>query len=41
MRFGFVVHPLTPLQQRLLGLRSGDLRLLTGRGPGQKPRRRR
>lgn len=39
MRFGFVVHPLTPLQQRLLGLRSGDLALLAGRPSRRAPAR--
>lgn len=27
MRFGFVVHPLSPLQKRLLGVRTADLQL--------------
>lgn len=31
LRFGFVVHPLRPMQQRLLGLRSADLSLLSRR----------
>ena len=33
MRFGFVVHPLTSFQRRLLGVRSLDIRLATGRPP--------
>lgn len=40
MRFGFVVHPLTPVQQRLLGVRWGDPRLmLTGRSRRRPARR--
>lgn len=31
MRFGFVAHPLNPLQRRLFGVRAGDLALATGR----------
>lgn len=31
MRFGFIVHPLTPLQRRLYGIRAGDGAMLRGR----------
>lgn len=35
MRFGFIVHPLTPLQRRLYGIRAGDSAMLRGhRGTG-------
>ena len=30
-RFGFLVHPLTPLQRRLLGVRAADVGLIAGR----------
>lgn len=39
MRFGFVVHPLTPFQQRLLGVRSADLELLRNRSSRRTPGR--
>lgn len=39
MRFGFVVHPLTPLQQRLLGVRSADPRLILTGGSRRTPAR--
>lgn len=39
MRFGFVVHPLTDFQTRLLGVRSGDLRLMRGHPSARPPAR--
>lgn len=38
-RFGFVVHPLTPFQRRLLGVRSGDARLMRGESTARPPGR--
>ena len=32
-RFGFLVHPLTQLQRRLLGVRAADVGLIAGRSP--------
>jgi predicted amino acid dehydrogenase len=39
MRFGFVVHPLTPFQQRLIGVRSADPELLRNRDSLRPPGR--
>lgn len=38
-RFGFVVHPLTPFQQRLLGVRSADPALMGNRPSARPPGR--
>lgn len=38
MRFGFIVHPLTPLQRRLYGIRALDGAMLRGRPGTQGPR---
>lgn len=40
MKFGFVVHPLTPFQRRLLGLRSFDPRLMLTGESRRRPARR-